>query len=550
MSANNFQILLSNISLTKTGFIFYSPISIFAFPVTLLVINPGESLLKLTSAGLAITIIIFFCYLPFVWMSKKLESAAPRFIIINFLTAIATIGALRGFLFFTFTEFLSLQTPGNLPNRILASTATTFFWLGMANIVINFSRTFKIRYQQSLNKFVKRNLDAFPSLMPSNQSKFELVNLQSDLSNSLAAHIENYDSENLRELAELLRSKINVQLRPLSKRIWLRSLGEYPVIRYQQMLRDSIQFLDFSRQMFFGTMLFLSIANNFLIRTFVESLARSIVFFTILVTVTLLFQHIKKVNNYLFLSIVGIAPVVGSEYISNLLGYTGSWTATAIIIFVAPALMVILSLFKLTLRDHELIIELLENFDIRKNFKSSKFFDPGERQLASYLHNSLQSELLALSGQLEEAASSNDKEKSAIILQRVASLINRSFVDDFNKFVESPIERLELICKSWIGILDIQIDIPATLLNSPSRNAVIVQTIEEFAANSYRHGKATCIIVTAEENSIGLTLTLHSNGVDRITKASGLGSAWLDQVAINPWKMHSNHKGTTLEITL
>lgn len=550
MSANNFQILLSNISLTKTGFIFYSPISIFAFPVTLLVINPGESLLKLTSAGLAITIIIFFCYLPFVWMSKKLESAAPRFIIINFLTAIATIGALRGFLFFTFTEFLSLQTPGNLPNRILASTATTFFWLGMANIVINFSRTFKIRYQQSLNKFVKRNLDAFPSLMPSNQSKFELVNLQSDLSNSLAAHIENYDSENLRELAELLRSKINVQLRPLSKRIWLRSLGEYPVIRYQQMLRDSIQFLDFSRQMFFGTMLFLSIANNFLIRTFVESLARSIVFFTILVTVTLLFQHIKKVNNYLFLSIVGIAPVVGSEYISNLLGYTGSWTATAIIIFVAPALMVILSLFKLTLRDHELIIELLENFDIRKNFKSSKFFDPGERQLASYLHNSLQSELLALSGQLEEAASSNDKEKSAIILQRVASLINRSFVDDFNKFVESPIERLELICKSWIGILDIQIDIPATLLNSPSRNAVIVQTIEEFAANSYRHGKATCIIVTAEENSIGLTLTLHSNGVDRIAKASGLGSAWLDQVAITPWKMHSNHKGTTLEITL
>jgi signal transduction histidine kinase len=174
----------------------------------------------------------------------------------------------------------------------------------------------------------------------------------------------------------------------------------------------------------------------------------------------------------------------------------------------------------------------------------------GERHLASYLHNSLQSELLAIAGQLEEAAISNDREKSAEILQRVSALINRSFIDDFQKFAESPLERLETVRKSWSGILKLEIDIPQALLTSPARNASLVQTIEEFAANSYRHGKATKISASAVENSIGLHLTLNSNGSKKISNKRGLGSEWLDQIAIGSWKMQSTPTGTVLKITI
>jgi signal transduction histidine kinase len=255
-------------------------------------------------------------------------------------------------------------------------------------------------------------------------------------------------------------------------------------------------------------------------------------------------------NHYFYLAVSGILPVIGSEYIALQLGYVGSWTATALITLVAPALIIVLSLFNLSVRDHALIIELLESYKIHKIPSTSKAFDVGERHLASYLHNSLQSELLAIAGQLEDAANSNDREKSAEILQRVSSLISRSFIDDFQKFAESPLERLETVRKSWSGILEIEIDIPEVALAFPARNASLVQTIEEFAANSFRHGKATKITVIASENSVGLHLTLKSNGSKKVSTKRGLGSEWLDQIAIGSWGMQSSLTGTTLDITI
>ena len=544
----NFQTIRENISLSKAGFFLYSPISILAFPVTVLVINPGASLANLTLAGVALTAAIFLCYLPFIWLDQKIsQPGALKFA--NFFAAAIVVGAVRGYFFFLMVDALDLKAPGDLINRVLASTATTLFWLCTANILINFSRTFRARYQQSLNRFIKRNLAAIPSLMPSDQSTTELASLQAELTKSLASRLEDGAADNLREVAELLKSKINLQLRPLSRRIWLRSLNEYPVIRFRQMLKDCIQFLDFSKPVFLLIMLFLALLDNVFIRSFTESLIRTITFFAILLALMSLSKTRLFTNTYFYLAALGLAPVVGSEYASHLLGYTGSWTATLLISLVAPALIIVLSLFNLTLRDHGLIIQLLENYEIQKHPDTSKSFDPGERHLASYLHNSLQSELLAVAGQLEEAATSNDREKSSEILQRVSALINRSFIDDFQKFAESPLERLETIRKSWNGILDIKIDIPEALLNSPERNANLVQTIEEFAANSYRHGKATQITASATANSIGLHLTLHSNGTSKISTKRGLGSEWLDQIALTPWKMQSTRTGTTLEIT-
>lgn len=549
MLSVNFQTLKENISLSKAGFLLYSPISILAFPVTVLVTNPSASLVALTSWGLALTAVMFAFYLPFIWIDKRISSKATTLKFSSFFISAVAVGALRGYLFFLMVDALDFRAPGDLLNRILASTTTTLFWLCSANILINFSRTFRMRYQQSLNKFIKRNLVAIPALMPSDQSTAELASLQEELARSLSAHLDDDAAENLREVAELLKSEINLQLRPLSRRIWLRSLNEYPTIRVRQMLKDSIQFLDFSKSIFISSILFLALLSNVFIRALSESIVRTVIFFAILLAIMSLRKTRAFANTYLYLAIVGFAPVIGSEYASDLLGYSGSWIATLLISLVAPALIIVLSLFNLTLRDHGLIIELLENYKIQKHTDTSKSFDPGERHLASYLHNSLQSELLAVAGQLEEAAISNDREKSSEILQRVSALINRSFIDDFQKFSESPLERLETIRNSWSGILDINIDIPDVLLESPERNTNLVQTIEEFAANSFRHGKATQITATATSSPIGLQLTLQSNGRNKISTKRGLGSEWLDQIALTPWKMQSTRSGTTLEIT-
>lgn len=546
----NLQTFKENISLSIPGFILYSPISILSFPVTVLVVNPGASLLLLTASGLALTVVIFVCYLPFIWIDSRISSDSYVIKFANFLITATAVGAIRGYLFYQTVDALNLNHPGTLLNRILASTATTVFWLCIANILINFSRAFRSRYEQSLKKFIDRNLSVIPSLLPSTQSATELTILQKELSKSLTSRLEDGDAQNLREVAELLKSKINLQLRPLSRRIWLRSLNEYPRIRYGRMFKDSINFLDFSKSIFISAILFLALLSNFSIRTFTESLVRTATFLALVLVIISLSKIRTFTHKYFFLATIGIAPVIGSEYTALLIGYSGSWTATILITLVAPALIIVLSLFNLSLRDHGLIIELLESYEIHKIPKTSKSFDVGERHLASFLHNSLQSELLAIAGQLEDAAISNDREKSAEILQRVSSLINRSFIDDFQKFAESPLERLETVRKSWSGILEIGINIPESALALPARNASLVQTIEEFAANSYRHGKATEITVTAVENSNGLELFLKSNGSKKVSTKRGLGSEWFDQIAIGSWKMQSNLTGTSLEITI
>ena len=544
------QTFKENISLSVPGFILYSPISILSFPVTVLVVNPSASLLFLTASGLALTVVIFAFYLLFVWLDSRISSESFALKFTNFLIAAIAVGAIRGYLFYQIVDALELKHPGGLLNRILASTATTLFWLCIANILINFSRSFRSRYEQSLKKFIERNLSIIPSLLPSTQSATELTILQDELSKSLTSRLEDGDAQNLREVAELLKSKINLQLRPLSRRIWLRSLNEYPRIRYGRMLKDSINFLDFSKPVFLSAILFLALLSNLSIRAFNESLVRTLTFLLSLLVILSLSKTRLFRNNLLYLAAIGIVPVIGSEFISLLSGYSGSWTATLLITLVAPGLIIVLSLFNLSLRDHGLIIELLESYEIHKIPNTSKSFDVAERHLASFLHNSLQSELLAIAGQLEEAAISNDREKSAEILQRVSSLINRSFIDDFQKFTESPLDRLETVRKSWSGILEIELDIPEAALASPARNASLVQTIEEFAANSYRHGSATKVSISAVENSIGLHLTLKSNGTRKISAKRGLGSEWLDQIAIGSWKMQSTLTGTNLKITI
>lgn len=544
------QTFKENISLSVPGFILYSPISILSFPVTVLVVNPSASLLLLTASGLALTVVIFAFYLLFVWLDSRISSESFALKFTNFLIAAIAVGAIRGYLFYQIVDALELKHPGGLLNRILASTATTLFWLCIANILINFSRSFRSRYEQSLKKFIERNLSIIPSLLPSAQSATELTILQEELSKSLTSRLEDGDAQNLREVAELLKSKINLQLRPLSRRIWLRSLNEYPRIRYGRMLKDSINFLDFSKPVFLSAILFLALLSNLSIRALNESLVRTLIFLLLLLMILSLSKTRLFRNNLLYLAAIGIVPVIGSEFISLLSGYSGSWTATLLITLVAPGLITVLSLFNLSLRDHGLIIELLESYEIHKIPSTSKSFDVAERHLASFLHNSLQSELLAIAGQLEEAAISNDREKSAEILQRVSALINRSFIDDFQKFAESPLERLETVRKSWSGILEIEIDIPEAALASPARNASLVQTIEEFAANSYRHGSGTKVSISAVENSIGLHLTLKSNGTKKISAKRGLGSEWLDQIAIGSWKMQSTLTGTNLKITI
>ncbi len=541
---------MNKFNVTKRAFILYSPISILAFPVTVLVANPDASAIKLFLFGFLLTGATFFFYLPFVLINNRVRANSTWLKSINLFSASIFSGVARGFLFYLIVQYLGLKESGSVANRVLASTFTTLIWLVSANFVINSALVFRNNYQRALNQFLQRNISQFPELASHSQVNHELVDLQLSLAKSLTGQLKEGSAGNLQQVADSLTSQINHQLRPLSRRIWLRSLGEFPVIRFRQMVRDSIVHLDFSHRTFVSLIAALALLNNVFIRSFLESSLRTLSYLLVLLTILSLRNKKLMQSHLIFLISIGVIPIIASELFVNILNYKGSWIAALLITPVAPAVIIVLSLFRLTARDHDLIVELLENLGVDAISESSKSFDVKDRHLASYIHNSLQSELLALASQLEEAAGADNPQKSAELLQKVSSVVNRSFVDDFRKFSESPLERLNIVKDSWRGILEIEVNIPQELLQNSLRNASLVQTIEEFSANSFRHGRATKVLVSGTAGPNGLLIELRSNGGEGSSAKRGLGTEWLDQIALSPWSIESDDFGVHLRIEI
>jgi hypothetical protein len=77
-----------------------------------------------------------------------------------------------------------------------------------------------------------------------------------------------------------------------------------------------------------------------------------------------------------------------------------------------------------------------------------------------------------------------------------------------------------------------------------------VQTIEEVATNSVRHGNANLLRVSLDLLDDEVILSFQSNGSNELVKRTGRGSAWLDNVATSGWKIEKNSQGTLLTVVL
>lgn len=543
------------IRLSTAGFALYSPISILAYPVSLLVVNPDASPLQLLLLGIILTILSFMFYFPLMKLHNKYAIKPSTFAVSFFIFVIAATGAFRGVLFYYIDSIFNYEQPSSFLNRVLASMLTSIFWLAASNIVINISRTFRSKYQSTLNQYLAAHLSAGTTDIKLTPEFLEFTDLRKDLTNSLINLLESGTPESFGEESEKLTLQINEQLRPLSRRIWLRSLNEYPVINVKILIRDSLAALTFSRKLFILVMLFLALLNNLFLRNLGESLWRTGSY--LLATYLILFFvdkfHLLGKNigrNILIISLISIIPIYLSEFLAGFLGFNQNFLATALITPVPIAVIVVLSFIDLSNRDRSFLLSLLEEKSSEIYTETSKGIDHNKRQLASYLHNTFQSELLALSQQLASAALTRDKEKTAKVLQRVSAVANRSLSEDLSRMNQKPLERLESVVLSWENLLTIDIQIDIDFLNEHLDSITFIQTLEEVATNAFRHDKATRLTVTSELGEVGVRVSFQSNGTKPISKSKGLGTLWLNQVSLTPWSIEKNELGTQIVVEI
>jgi hypothetical protein len=509
----------------------------------------------MTLVGLAITAITFLVYWFIMRVTQHHKFSSLSLRVGLFLLTLALTGSIRGIIFYQAGEILDLHQPSNLIERVLASAFTTIFWLSAANFIINLTRLFRIKYQTTLNQYLTSQMHVAVRNMAKEAQDGELDDFQADLTESLSKLTTDAVGDTFREISERLIFHINDQLRPLSRRIWLRSLSEYPVINYKSLLIDALKVLRYSSRAFIFIMAFLAILENYFLRSFAESFWRTAPY--LFITILIQHLHVKlQLSKYglryvtLYLLSMSFIPIYFSEFFVGLLGYKTNYLAATFITPVPAAVITILALLDLTQRDRSFLLELLEKSGDSLHTQVTPGVDLSQRHLASYLHNSLQSELLALSGQMAAVAISGDKAETASVLQRVAAVASRSLSDDLATLNERPLERLSSVISSWNNLLEIRIDIPNTFMQAHLNKVVFVQTVEELASNAFRHDNATRLWVTAEQGEVGVRLLFQSDGKEPITKSKGMGDSWLNQVSLTPYAIEKNQIGTLIAVEI
>lgn len=534
---------------SKKAFLLYSPVSILGFSVSIKVADSSITFWLSLALGCLLTLATFVSYQLLSQIEKILvfKKRHTRYLAIGFSATVT--GSIRGLIFYKIIEQTDFIQPSSLAVRVLNSTFTTVFWLVFANIVIDGSRRFREEYQYRLKQMIAmQRIQGGKAL--SEESASRLAKFEDNLKISLSSFLGNTDSASVIKLSNVIREQINEELRPLSQRLWLRSIYEYPVVDIQQRMKDALKRIELNYKTFIFIMFFLALINNLFVRGITETLFRTFTYLIFTGVSLVLANSFRKRKTLLsstaYLFMVSAPPIIASEMSSRALGYDGDWIAVALITPIPAVVVYVLSLIQLMSKDREYVLDLLSTLKLSDSSFSSLNEKSEETALASYLHNSLQSELLALSVQLQNAAEKSDRGESEKLLQQVSSIVNRSIADDFSKFAESPLERLASLESSWRGLLAIEFLVNNEYLQNISTNLTIVQIVQEVATNVFRYDNATKLVVTATKNDQGLTLVLQSNGDGKLVKGEGFGSSWFDQIASKAWTIEKNEIGTKI----
>ncbi len=544
------------------SFLFYSFISIISVPLALSKQLTWENFLVFVSIGVTITTIIgIFCYLVSRLTNSYQKTLNVKQQQIFTLTLIAVVGVLRGYLLYFSTNLGGFNQPTSLLARLISSTATTVFWLTLFSIIVEDTKVFRNRYKNLVRSSILRLAQvnsSHESSQLSSRIHGEISEIEALLSKTFDEATQSAMNHKTMVLAaEQVRRTVEENIRPLSHRLWLRSASSLPSIRIFGAITAGLKNLSV-QPVVPGALLALTSVFN-LSSTFGwhRGLYGSFfIFFVYFLFYRYALQMIKnRSSGFLFLNILitfipgfilSVIFFLSNKYIFN--DDSGLLNFIYIVIFFLVACFS--STYTLTQSDRNHLISLMET-----NLLPSKIDDDEDsfvnESMASYLHNSLQSELLALSYQIEESAKDPNAENSRRLLEKLGSRINRSISDDFENFVERPLDRLSRIQTGWKGIAAISIEIPDHLLLDANRNFLIVQIIEEAITNAVRFSKSSEVNIVGRETLSGeIYIVIRNNGEAEQQTTTGMGTEWLDRFAAGNWTRTLSEKGTTLEITL
>jgi hypothetical protein len=442
----------------------------------------------------------------YLYLGIQLSKFFPKHKGLIGLSAIFTVGILRGFVMYYIGNEMGIDSGLAISARISVSWSATLFWLILLAYLINSHREYRANYRLLLSQaLISRSAE-----ISEIDLKAQLSQVEKDLKSiRLESNQESDQSKWLSKVANEVKAQIDDSIRPLSHRLWLAAVDEYPKVRVSQLITDSIRTLNYQLPVFLILIVLISLTT---LPTFVpsnEAFGRILIMVGTITTVHYLFKLIEiksKMNMTLsitkLLMLTFLPTGIGDIYYS-LSRVPLDNPISFVVYLIIPAVCVSLSILDLVKKDQQYLIDSIAS-------ELQQLNSPGyqTKQMASYLHNSLQSELLAIAKQLEQVAKNEDEIRSKEILEQLGGLINRSISEDFQNFYASPKQRLLQVIENWHGILNINISNVDLIFEVENGAIIAVQLIEELASNAVKHSAVTelNIYCSRDQNKLSLAV--------------------------------------------
>jgi hypothetical protein len=552
----------NRIAITWQSFLLFSVISILAVPLTLVDQLNLLNFFYFLSIGIGVTAVTGLVLIPSIVLMKSwLSNFARREQEFLSVVAIGIAGAIRGILLHFSITWFGFTQPTNIWTRIATSTTTTVLWLTAITIFVTSRNSFKSDYEATLRRIIvetsekieSKDLDVLPSAL-----EIELLEIERVLGAAFGDDLPPHSNVSLTFAAAHIKNLIEEKIRPLSHRLWIESAAVAPKINLNTSLFASIRYLNLPP---LPTSFFLSLITVLNVSSTVGSLpgifATTVVFLEVFCLLTLFRNRIcistngNLILNGFLLLVPGLLLSL-TFYLSNRFIFDkdyGLLNLIYVVIFVMVALLV--SSFQLVNRDRDQLITMIDSELAANGWTIGLKEKYLTQNAAAYLHNLLQSELLAITKQMEISSVDSESIDSLKELGELLDRLNRPIKDDFQRFLNNPIDRLNRLQSAWKGIAEIELIIPSQALEDQSRNILLVQIVEEAIANAVRHASATLIRVNAElvaDNRVRFSIL--DNGSSGKEESFGLGSALLDHHAPKSWSRKRTENGSELIFTL
>jgi signal transduction histidine kinase len=552
----------SRIVISWKAFLLFSVVSILAVPLALVKQLSPQRFILFCGIGLLITALVGFFLLSLnlllqSWIKNQSRIVHERISVL----LIAVAGVIRGVLLYWAISISGFNQPTNFWTRVATSTTTTLLWLTSISIIVTSNQGFKADYEKLLrrailslsNKFEPANVDSLPKYLESNFAEIESL-----LNRAFGSDRPVESFESLAFAAAWIKNLIEQKIRPLSHRLWIESASTLPKVDLGSSVLSSIRYLNLPPLPVSIFLFLISVLNVSTSVGWQRGLLASVIIS--IETFFLLSFYKDKISdrssgkllfNVALLLIPGIL-LTSTFYFTNRFIFAddiGPLNLIYILIFLMVAIPA--STFQLANRDREQLLLAIENELINMGWDRGYQERYLKQNAASYLHNLLQSELFALSQQINASDPLSDPKESRENLEELLKRLHRPIKQDFQSFLYDPIARLNRLSVAWKGIAEINISIPPEAFGNQNRNIVLVQLVEEAIANAVRHAGATRVWITARVlKNQQVKFSIVNDGSSTRANGDGMGSAWLDHHAPNAWNRVQTERGAELTITL